>query len=215
MRVDIDKYILNLTVIIPLIIGLVRFRVVHQKYYIVIFNLALIFFNELFIVFVYDYFLLNLFQFIYFLLYALSILLILFEWGFLNKRSVMKRVLIFLFLLLSILEYAFNIDQKIRVPLMIICILFIWVISAITFISSNIDNEDTSRNRYSKLLILVPILISNIYFIVLNILVYFLYNPNSSQIFRKLYYLISYIDLFGYICFSLALLWAPKKQKYL
>lgn len=127
----------------------------------------------------------------------------------------MKRVLIFLFLLLSILEYGFNIDQKIRVPLMIICILFIWVISAITFISSNIDNEDTLKNRYSKLLILVPILISNIYFIVLNILVYFLYNPNTSQIFRKLYYLISYIDLFGYICFSLALLWAPKKQKYL
>lgn len=215
MRVDLDKYILNLLVIIPLVIGLIRCRVIHKKYYIVLFNLALIFINELFIVFVYNYFLLNLFQFIYFLLYSLSLLLILFEWGFLNKRSIIKRVLIYVFIILSGLEYVLNIDQKVHLPIMIICILFIWVILAISFISSGIDFDDSSKNRRSKLLILVPMLISNIYFIVLNILVYFLFNPSTSPIFRKLYYLISYVDLFGYICFSLALLWAPKKQKYL
>lgn len=84
-------------------------------------------------------------------------------------------------------------------------------------ISLDILNKTNNNALDSKIhkLILIPFLVFAIYFTVLHVLMSQLYNKATMKLFINLYSVITVINLLSYISYSLALLWAPKKERYL
>ena len=77
------------------------------------------------------------------------------------------------------------------------------------------NNQLTNVKAVPRKLIIFPFIISSIYFITIKIALYFLYTPANESFFIELYSILVIINLLSYICYSLALQWAPKKEKYL
>lgn len=73
----------------------------------------------------------------------------------------------------------------------------------------------TNIKAIPRKLIIFPFIISSIYFISIKISLHFLYTPANEAFFIELYSIVVIINLLSYICYSLALQWAPKKEKYL
>lgn len=84
-------------------------------------------------------------------------------------------------------------------------------------ISLDILNKTNNNALDSKIhkLILIPFLVFAIYFTVLHVLMSQLYNKATMKLFINLYSVITVINFLSYISYSLALLWAPKKERYL
>ena len=71
------------------------------------------------------------------------------------------------------------------------------------------------RSTISRALIIVPFVVFNIYFIPFKIMLYFLYNASNEIFFLNLFSLIHMINILSYICFSLSLIIAPRRERYL
>ena len=72
-----------------------------------------------------------------------------------------------------------------------------------------------NTNLVTRKLILIPYLIINVYYISIKIMLHFLYSPANEPIFIDLYSILVIFNFLSYICYSISLLWAPKKEKYL
>jgi hypothetical protein len=72
-----------------------------------------------------------------------------------------------------------------------------------------------SKVKVSQVLTMLPLIIYSIYFIIVNLLMHWLYNKETKDLFMNLYGIINLINFLSYISYSLAILWAPKKEKYL
>ena len=96
-------------------------------------------------------------------------------------------------------------------------IFWISVLSSIILIILGIKifTGENNKIKISQKLIIIPIIIFYIYYSILDILMVFLYSNETKTIFINLYSIINLINFLSYISFSLAFLWAPKKEKYL
>jgi hypothetical protein len=71
------------------------------------------------------------------------------------------------------------------------------------------------KSTISRTLIIVPFMVFSIYYVTINIVMYFLYNASNQNFFMSLYNLIWVINILSYISYSFALFLAPKKERYL
>ena len=76
-------------------------------------------------------------------------------------------------------------------------------------------NKRNTQDTLSHRLIVIPYIVFTVYLITLNLLMAFLFNKTTQPLFINLYSLITIINFLSYISYSLAILWAPKKQQYL
>lgn len=215
MRADLINYVLSFTIIIPLIIGLIRIRKIHQSYFLFILFLFFGFLAELSAYFIYDIYYINLIQDCYSLFGVCILLTLFFRWGLFN-RSIRKIVIyLVLMIILQVLDHAIQINNKIKIP---------WgYLANVSFITTNalfLLNIEFSTGKelffkQPRVLILIPLIIGYLYLIIINILMAFLFNLHTQKLFVEMYYVINYINLFSYISFSFALLWAPKREIYL
>ncbi len=83
------------------------------------------------------------------------------------------------------------------------------------YIAIPVLNKTFSPNTYSQRLIIIPFVVFNVYFIIINLLMAFLFNKTTQPLFMNLYSLILIINILSYISYSLAILWAPKKEQFL
>jgi len=145
---------------------------------------------------------------LYYLVETQCFLYLISKW---SNISIIKYKLLSVILLGFWIVDCFNYLQPIEKPFkwMYLFSLFILIIISIKSLTKN-DN-----NFVSEKLIIIPFNIYSIYFIILNLLMYFLYNKQTKQLFIILYSVINVINFLSYISYSLALLWAPKKEKYL
>ena len=91
---------------------------------------------------------------------------------------------------------------------------------ALSVYSINILNQHTvgfysKKSTISRALIIVPFVVFSIYYVTISILMYFLYNASNQILFNNLYNVIRLINILSYTCFSIALILAPKKDKFL
>lgn len=166
-------------------------------------------------IFIHNYFLLNLVQSICFTFINISLLFILYNWGFLSAYPLRRNWLVVFIVIISFLGYALQYNRRIQIPYSSILGVFIWILAAIHLLVVKLVNGTNDKYRASKILIILPIIISSIYFLVLQILMAFLFNAETKALFKELYYVVNYLNVFSYICFTIALLWAPNKEQYL
>ena len=207
--------ILVFTILIPTLIGLLRFNKIEHSYRFFILMLLASSLNELNFAFnpnenykhlishvngiVESFFMLNLFL----------------CWDK-NSRTVNTKIILNSILLVLLSIGIYNIQDH-RYTANIIHILILAAVSVYAF---DIFNQKTigqapSKMAISKVLIIIPYIIYNIYYIITKIILYNLYKPASKHLFIDLYRIIILINLISYFSYSLAILWAPKKEKYL
>jgi hypothetical protein len=215
LRVDIIRYFLGVSSIIPLTIGLYRFNKINASYYLFVFYLLLNFLNESLFIFIKNFEIINLIQNIHAAIAMIALLMTLFQWGYLMNDKESKKIITAIFIITPIFDFIIQYGRKYQIPWSLLITGFMWILMAVNLLNKKADSSSTLKFMRSKRLILLPLMITMLYFIILNILMAFLFNDHTEQLFKKMYNLVAYLDVFSYICFSIALLWAPKKQQYL
>lgn len=96
-------------------------------------------------------------------------------------------------------------------------IFWIYVLSIIILVILGIKilTSENLKINISQKLIIIPVIVYFIYYSILDILMALLFNKQTQPLFINLYYIINVINFLSYISYSLAFLWAPKKEKYL
>ena len=96
-------------------------------------------------------------------------------------------------------------------------IFWIYVLSIIILVILGIKilTSENFKINISQKLIIIPVIVYFIYYSILDILMALLFNKQTQPLFINLYYIINVINFLSYISYSLAFLWAPKKEKYL
>ena len=77
------------------------------------------------------------------------------------------------------------------------------------------NNLISTKTGLTRKLIIIPYMVFSIYYAAINIFMHFLYNAKTHLIFMDLYNVIRWINFLSYVSYTLALLWAPKKEKFL
>jgi hypothetical protein len=71
------------------------------------------------------------------------------------------------------------------------------------------------KEKRSKLLIILPFIISDIYSISLDIYIYYLYSDETALTFQMLYNVLMAIVALKLLCTALSIWWAPKKEVFI
>lgn len=119
-----------------------------------------------------------------------------------------------LLLLLSIGIYNIQ-DHRYATNILHVLILVALSVYAFQIFNQRTIGQAPSKTAASKVLIIIPYIIYNIYYSITKIILYNLYKPATRNLFTDLYHIVILINTISYISYSLALLWAPKKEKYL
>ena len=71
------------------------------------------------------------------------------------------------------------------------------------------------KEKRSKLLIILPFIIGDIYSISLDIYIYYLYSDETALIFQMLYHVLMAIVALKLLCTALSIWLAPKKEVFI
>ena len=205
--------LLNLSIIIPALAGIYVFAKISKPYRLFILSLFAGTLNEYNAEF-------QIIQFpIFDLLYSIAntqlILVLYFSWDtekIDNYKKIITHVVVF-FLVLIDQYYDFVSIYHIKWAL-ITCMVGI-SFYGIRLLTQSQNNLISSNESLSRKLIIIPYLVFSIYYAAINILMYYLYNADTRAIFIDLYNVIRWINFLSYISYTLALIWAPKKEKFL
>lgn len=78
-----------------------------------------------------------------------------------------------------------------------------------------LKKQMTIKERLSKLLIILPFIVNDIYSISLDIYINFLYSEETALIFQNLYHVLMAIVALKCLCIALSMWWAPKKEAFI
>lgn len=215
MRADLVVQIITLSIIFPLIIGLIRIKVIHQSYYWFLGYLTAGFITELSALFIYDIKIINIIQDTFSLISVCLLLQLFHNWGFIKRNRNKFLRLLFLLIFIQLLDYILQANEQIKIPWGYMINMLILIVVSLLLLNDEFSFTKDPYFKNSRVLILAPLIIYYLYFIVLNLLMAFLFSRSTQKLFSELYYIINYINLFRYLSFSLALIWAPKREKYL
>ncbi len=205
--------LLNLSIIIPALAGIYVFKSINKAYRYFIISICAGALNE------YN----AEFQFVpYFisdtvcsLCYTQLILLLYFSWDTQKVAKYKKIILhVSVFALVLIDQYYDYLSFYHIKWANIICQIGI-SIYGIRLLTQNQNNFLRNKESLSRKLIIIPYLVFSVYYAAINILMHFLYSKVTQPLFMNLYNVIRWINFISYISYTLALLWAPKKEKFL
>jgi len=197
-------------IVLPIFVWLYRIKELSKLYHIFAFHLVAGLINET----VHQFFKVNLIgqissQF-YSLIETQCILYVFLKWGGESRKATTRFQIAFLLLWIIECCIHFTMGGGIYMKWLYLLELFVLIIYGVKLIS--IGNYNITR---SQKLIIIPYIIFSIYYIVINLLMYWLYNKSNQPFFIQLYAVIDFINLLSYISYSLALIWVPKKEKFL
>lgn len=201
--------IVNLSILIPILFWMFRIRDIENVYH--VFAICLIFgaINEILHLFFLRTYVSIILSSIYHFIESQCILYIFSSW--IGLKKIFRRLLHFLFFIIPATEFVYilntgNYD-----------IFWIYVLSIIILVILGIKilTSENFKINISQKLIIIPVIVYFIYYSILDILMALLFNKQTQPLFINLYYIINVINFLSYISYSLAFLWAPKKEKYL
>ena len=209
MSIYILTVIIGLSILIPILFWIYRIRDIEYIYHVFAFCLIFGFINEILHIFFRGTYVSISLTSVYHFIETQCILYIFLSWVGLKKNF--RKLLHLLFFILSSIEIVYILSSKNY------DIFWISVLSSIILIILGIKifTGENNKINISQKLIIIPIIIFYIYYSILDILMVFLYSKETKTIFINLYSIINLINFLSYISFSLAFLWAPKKEKYL
>lgn len=204
---------LNLSIIIPALVGVFVFSTISKDYRYFIISIclgALHEFNSEF-----NFLSRQLSEFMYSLASTQLILYIYFKWDA-KKIALYKKYILhsFIFFLVVVDQYYDYISIYHIKWALILCMIGIslYGIRLLTQVQNKLMSE---RIHLSRKLIIVPFMVFSVYYAAINILMHYLFNANTQAMFLNLYTVIRWINFLSYISYTLALIWAPKKEIFL
>lgn len=205
--------IFNLSIIIPALAGMYLFRSLTKEYKFFTISILAGAMNE----FNAEFKIVNTqsVEFFYSILYTQIVLLIYFKWDT-EKISIYKKTVTHfcVFTLIAIDQYYDYLSIYHIKWALITCMVGI-SFYGIRLLTQSQNNLISTKESLSRRLIIIPFMVFSVYYAAINILMHFLYNADTRLIFMDLYNVIRWINFLSYISYTLALLWAPKKEKFL
>jgi hypothetical protein len=200
---------LNFSLLIPLFIGLCRIKELDKQFSVLIIYLFVSLFNELYSLIPHSDIGLKISYSISYITESQCFLYIFYMWSINRTPKLILFQILFLILSFFDILIMLNSDLKSIELMHLIQTLFLLILSTKVLIVRRLRGES------KMLLIAIPFIIHSIYFIILNLLMWFLYSQSTKSLFINLYSIIPLINFLSYISYSLAFIWAPKKEKYL
>ncbi len=207
------EIIFNLSIIIPALVGIYVFGSIKKEYRYFIITIIAGALNEYNAEFQFvPYFI---FDALCTMLYSQLFLLLYFKWDTEKNKSSKKIILhVLVFILIMIDQYYDYLSVYHIKWAQISCIIGI-AIYGIRLLTQTQNNLISPKENLSRKLIIIPFLVFSVYYAAINILMHFLFNAGTQTIFNNLYNVIRWINFLSYISYTLALLWAPKKEQFL
>ncbi len=203
------------SILVPTLIGIVRFNSIHKSYRLFIYFLLVTALSS------FNYELNDTLHAKHLVSYLLEVLALFFMFTLIlrwnnNKLSFKVKCLLKAALIILLCYGIYAVSGNVHAtnwPQLIV----LTALSAYAFgiLMQQKNTQRTNVKAVPRKLIIFPFIISSIYFITIKIALYFLYTPANESFFIELYSILVIINLLSYICYSLALQWAPKKEKYL
>ena len=207
--------VFTFSIIVPTLIGILRFNTIHKSYRFFIYLLVITCLNTVNYAYNPSINTKHLVSHLLGVIELVLMLTLLLRW---NKtklsyklKCLLKAVLIF-FLGYGVYLVSGNIHATNWPQLVVLAVLSAYAFGILT---QQKTTQFTSAKAIPRKLIIIPFILSSIYFISIKISLYFLYTPANESFFIELYSVVVIINLLSYISYSLALQWAPKKEKYL
>ena len=202
-------FFLNLTIIIPVVIGLFRYKNILNGYNIFSALLTFGFLNELLQIFIVSNFSKGIISTVYGFIETQCYLILFLKWRNFKRSTIINFQIFFFFVsligfLLKLNSTGISIEWSHKIQLLILVVLAIPILT-----------QKTTEHSRSQKFIIVPFVVFSLYFIVLNILMHFLFNKSTQPLFVNLYSIITIINFLSYISYSFAIIWAPKREQFL
>ena len=205
--------LLNLSIIIPAITGLIVFKSINKNYRYFIISICFGAINEF-----NGEFELVQSQFIEFLYSVTSTQLILYSYFKWDAQKIIryKKILLHsLILLLCIVDQYFDYLSVYHIKWAMITSMIGISFYGIQLLTQSQNNFLNANENLSRKLIIIPYMVFSVYYATINILMHFLFNSNTRDIFMNLYSVIRWINFLSYVSYTLAFIWAPKREKFL
>ena len=153
-------------------------------------------------------------QALYLILHFQMYLALFFSWDNIKRSVVTKTMVHSCVFLFTTINFFYN--HMHQVMNMVNMSLF-FVVSAYAMYIFNLENcgANSVKAAVSRKLIIIPFIVFNVYFVSVQIVMFFLYDALTQDFFVHLFSIIRYINILTYISYSLALKWAPTKETYL
>lgn len=206
---------LSLAIVIPTLIGLLRFKQIDKPYRLFVYLLTTSTLSTINYSFNQSLFSKHLVCHLLGVVESLLMLLLLCRWDINRINHKLKCLFIITLIILQGIGVYLIKDNRFATnwPQILVLAALVGygfsVLTQIKFIAI------TNTNLVTRKLILIPYLIINVYYISSKIMLHFLYSPANEPIFINLYSILVIFNFLSYICYSISLLWAPKKEKYL
>lgn len=213
MSIHLFLLVLN---IIPIVIGILKYAILDTPYRILLYGICLSLINQIvFLLFKFSPILNNSINYLSFLiLFQLRVYNCLL-WSDIRLKARIIALLISASILLIASEvYWIGLDQY-RASLALSIITLLGIIIIVYIIVELIKKRILKKTKQSIMLFMIPFVIVNIYAISIDIFLYFLYSKQTAEIFMNIYEVLLYLGAIGYLCFTLSLLLAPPKERFL
>jgi len=216
LRVPTIEIILNNLCIIPIIIGAIKFNRLDYCFRLLMFDIIMGFIADFHIlneVLLKTPILYNLTRRTYSVIDAVLLFMIYQFW--LKKNSFNRlKALLFILILVAIIDGVLFGISGFRASLIDILYPFIVVIFSI-MVFVDLVLEKNNEHKISKLLIVIPQIVFYSYFLIMTVLLFFLYNKSNQHFFNRLYSPIKILNAICSVSYSIALIWLPKKERFL
>jgi hypothetical protein len=212
---DFWEYLLVYTVVFPILFGLYRFKQLDLTFRILLLDLIFGLIREIAFDYVHGPQAKHLFQILFaiqnisFTYYAFLI------WG--QKKQPFKKT-IYLLLLLSISFFAESLIGKTNpfqyslVDPAAYLLLVFFLLDCLAFVLKN--TRDKKQKTWITIL-LITLSISNMHYVLFNILSYFFYNEKNADFFLSLFMVNMILYTLTNLIFAFLFIWYPQKQQYL
>ena len=206
---------LSLTIVIPTLIGLLRFKSIDKSYQLFVCLLTTSSLSTINYSFNPSIYAKHLGSHLLGVVESLLMLLRLCRWDINRINHTLKCLFIISLIILQGIGIFLIKDNRFATNWPQILVLAVLVGYAFSLLTQTKFIALPNTNLVTRKLILIPYLIINVYYISIKIMLHFLYSPANEPIFIDLYSILVIFNFLSYICYSISLLWAPKKEKYL
>ena len=207
--------ILILSIVIPTLIGLLRFKSIDKSYQLFVCLLTTSSLSTINYSFNPSIYAKHLGSHLLGVVESLLMLLLLCRWDINRINHKLKCLFIISLIILQGIGIFLIKDNRFATNWPQILVLAVLVGYAFSLLTQTKFIALPNTNLVTRKLILIPYLIINVYYISIKIMLHFLYSPANEPIFIDLYSILVIFNFLSYICYSISLLWAPKKEKYL
>ena len=209
-------------VVVPIIVGFLRFNKLDHVYRVLLYTFCLDFLHQvLYLIFKYtpgwklSPFWNNIFNYQAAICWYPAFVYAALSWSGIKKPSLLTIVFSIVSIGAIFMESYFVGIGEIRSSL---AVQFCKVLSILVFVFSlNVLSKKSIIKKImrSRIMVLVPFLVAEIYDVSLGIFMYFLYSEETVSLFTNLYISIIYFGGLVLFCYALSIWWAPQREVFL